>query len=385
MTRNELNEMVALAERLQAAAEPATLATLFAASGSTYRPLGSMMLAGPSMAFTVGSVSGGCLEEYIVRRGRTLTEKEPAVVMRFNSDPDADTGDMPALGCGGSIDMLIERFAPAHIDFLRRFAQAYNSDAISTAVCIVDASNSPHLAIRRSVWIAGDHPVGGDAELESLRKSAVRLSRSAEGSIGPRQQALVHFIRPTTRLVIFGAGNDAKPLCSLGRSLGWHVCVADRRARLATRGRFPDADQIVAADWPAALSSITFTPQTALVLMTHSVADDAELLPLLADRPTAYVGMLGPERRRRWLLENVEDAADLPEAFVSRIRGPIGLDLGERSPAGIAVSIVSQILAELNGRNAVPLSLSNKATTVRPSRISVPIPSGCSFYESHSP
>ena len=111
--------------------------------------------------------------------------------------------------------------------------------------------------------------------------------------------------------------------------------------------------------------------------MTHSLVDDAEILPLLAERPAAYIGVLGPARRRRWLLENVEEAAALPETFVNRLRGPIGLDLGDRSPGGIAVSIVSEILAELNGRTPAPLSRwdaqqSNSAEWVaKPSRVAV--------------
>ena len=164
--------------------------------------------------------------------------------------------------------------------------------------------------------------------------------------------------------MILGAGNDARPLCALGHSLGWHVCVADRRARMATHGRFPDADQVVSrrlADGRLRFDH-GFTPQTAgRMLMTHGLADDAEILPLLAEQPAAYIGVLGPARRRRWLLENVESAAELSETFVNRLRGPIGLDLGDRSPGGIAVSIVSEILAELNGRTAAPLCQSADA------------------------
>ncbi|HEY2147175.1 MAG TPA: XdhC family protein [Pirellulales bacterium] len=177
--------------------------------------------------------------------------------------------------------------------------------------------------------------------------------RSLEGPIGARRRAMVYYVRPLVRLVILGAGNDAQPLCTLAHSLGWHVCVADRRARLATRNRFPEAAQVVAGDWWSALESITFTPQTAIVIMTHSLADDAEILPLIADRSTMYIGVLGPEHRRRWLLENAE-SGDLPESFRNRLRGPVGLDLGERSASGIAVSIVSEILAELNGRIPKP-------------------------------
>ncbi|HEV2971841.1 MAG TPA: XdhC family protein [Pirellulales bacterium] len=366
-----MNEMISLAGRLNAVAEPAVLATLFAANGSTYRPLGSMMLAGPSSEFTAGGVSGGCLEEYIARRGRVLTDREPAVMLSFDADPRTDRADVPSLGCGGSIEVLVERFTPEHLAFLRRFAAAHDADQSSTAACVIDTSASPDISVRRMLWADGDDPTDFDPQMERLRERAVLAERSVQGSIGSHLRALVHFVRPLVRLVILGAGNDARPLCMLGRSLGWHVCVADRRARLASRARFPDADQLVACDWWTALRSITFTPQTAIVVMTHSLVDDAEILPLLAEQPAAYVGVLGPEHRRRWLLESGEGTV-LPETFVNRLRGPVGLDLGDRSPSGIAVSIVAEILAELNGHTPAPLFQPGRAESAAgPSRVAV--------------
>jgi xanthine/CO dehydrogenase XdhC/CoxF family maturation factor len=268
--------------------------------------------------------------------------------------------------------VLVERLTPDHLEFLRGFAAAHESDRSSTAVCLIDTSESPAITVRRALWTDGVEATNIEPQLKLLRKRALLAERSVEGAVESQRRALVHYVRPLVRLVILGAGNDARPLCTLGRSLGWHVCVADRRARLATRARFPEADQLVATDWRAALQSITFTPQTAVVLMTHSLVDDAEILPMLAERPMAYVGVLGPAHRRRWLLENVEDAADLEESFVNRLRGPVGLDLGDRSPSGIAVSIVSEILAELNGRTPAPLFQSGSPeSAVKSSRVAV--------------
>src|SRR4051794_19092281 len=122
MTRNDLIDMIALAERLRAASEPAVLATLFATNGSTYRPLGSMMLCGPSSELMAGGVSGGCLEEYIARRGRMLTEQSPATMLSFDADPDGGRADVPSLGCGGSIEVLVERFRFEHLEFLKTLA-----------------------------------------------------------------------------------------------------------------------------------------------------------------------------------------------------------------------------------------------------------------------
>jgi xanthine/CO dehydrogenase XdhC/CoxF family maturation factor len=96
-------------------------------------------------------------------------------------------------------------------------------------------------------------------------------------------------------------------------------------------------------------------------MMSHSIADDVELLPHLDCKAFGYLGALGPAHRRQWVL----DGADVAEgALADKLRGPIGLNLGDRSPAGIAVSVVAEILAELNQRDA--LSLSSREAFARP-------------------
>src|SRR5437588_285622 len=136
MSRNELSEMIALGERLNAAGEPAVLATLFAANGSTYRPLGSMMLGGPSSALTAGG------------------------------------------GCGGSIEVLVERFTPDHLAFLHQLAAVHESDEASTAACVIDTSTSPTIAVRRLLLSADHNETTFDRELERLRHRAMHAGRS---------------------------------------------------------------------------------------------------------------------------------------------------------------------------------------------------------------
>ncbi len=357
MLRNELSDLCSLGEELLAEEMPGVLATLVASSGSTYRPLGSIMLGSPGSEFIAGGVSGGCLEEYILRRGRALTERQPAALLRFVDDPRASRLDVPVLGCGSSIDVLVERFNPDHLEFIQKFAAAQHADQASVVFSVIDTSTPSEIRVRRFVCTADETAADLDPHLVMVQQSVLESQCSQHISIGRDLQALVQYVQPMVRLVILGAGNDVQPLCTLGRSLGWHVCIADRRARLATRSRFPDADQLVASDWRSALELITFTPQTVVVLMTHSLADDAAILPFLVDRPAAYIGVLGPERRLRWLIGNVNTV--LPASFVKRLRGPVGLNLGDRSAGGIAVSIVSEVLTVLNRRTPAPLSHSN--------------------------
>jgi xanthine/CO dehydrogenase XdhC/CoxF family maturation factor len=366
MLRTELSGMIALAERLAAVGEHAVLATLFSSSGSTYRPLGSMMVSAfPSMI--AGGVSGGCIEQYVARVGRSLTQEQSAAMLSFNADPDSTPGNngQPVLGCGGAIEVLVESLTPNHIEFLRQMNAARASDTRSLAACVIDTSAQPSIAVSR-FWLESGWHGKDDPQLERLRQRSVAAGQSRHGALDASRLALIHYIPPMTRLVILGAGDDTRPLCTLAQSLGWHVTVADRRGRLATRARFPDADDVVAVDWATAVSTIDFTPRTAVIMMTHSLPDDIRILPLLSDKPMFYLGVLGPEHRRDWLLDAVEERTGLSEIFAARVHGPIGLNLGDRSATGIAVSIVAEILARLNGRDARPLSNATLRSPARP-------------------
>jgi len=138
--------------------------------------------------------------------------------------------------------------------------------------------------------------------------------------------------------------------------MGWHVSVADRRGRLATRARFPNARAVLACDWDEAVDAVVCSPRTAAVLMTHSLDDDARVLSLLSRRQLSYLGALGPAHRRQWLIDQAS-LYDLTrgDQIAVTVHGPIGLDLGDRSAAGIAVAVAAEILARLNHRDAKPL------------------------------
>jgi xanthine/CO dehydrogenase XdhC/CoxF family maturation factor len=113
---------------------------------------------------------------------------------------------------------------------------------------------------------------------------------------------------------------------------------------------------VIAGPWEAAVGQIRFTANTAVVLMTHSLPDDAILLPLLADKPFAYAGVLGPAHRREALVKIASEAGSMNDDVLTRLRGPIGLDLGDRSAGGIAVAVISEIMAQLNDRDGRAMS-----------------------------
>jgi xanthine/CO dehydrogenase XdhC/CoxF family maturation factor len=349
--KHELQEMIALGERMIASEVPGILATLFAARGSTYRPLGSMMVGLPGTY--AGGVSGGCLEAYVVREGVLATQSQPAAILSFSTAHETPVG-ASALGCGGSIEILVERLWPGHLVWLKELSAANAADAPSVLQCLVESSGGA-LDVRRQWLNASGRTTNMPHDLEVICRRVLREGKTCHVPLGTNRRTLVQYVPPTSRLVIVGAGHDARPVCDLGKLLGWHVTVVDRRAHLATAARFPNADVVSAGEWDEILAGVPITSRTAVLLMTHSLEDDACVLALLRAQP-GYVGALGPAHRREWLLEEAAaNSAGLSESLIAQVRGPMGLDLGDRSPEGIALSVTAEILAWANGRDAQPL------------------------------
>jgi len=199
----------------------------------------------------------------------------------------------------------------------------------------------------------------GDAALERIAVEAADELMWAERSELRRVDETSLFIdvtAPAPRLVIFGAVDYAAGLCRLARAAGWRPFVCDPRSQFATRERFPEAENVIAA-WPEeALSSLGGIDRaTYIAVLTHDPKlDDAALtIALRSDAP--YVGAMGSRRaqakRRERLL-----ASGMDEELLDRVAAPIGLDLGAVTPEETALSIMAEVVAVRNGREGGRLS-----------------------------
>jgi xanthine/CO dehydrogenase XdhC/CoxF family maturation factor len=147
--------------------------------------------------------------------------------------------------------------------------------------------------------------------------------------------------------LICGAGPDAQPVVAAARALGWRVSVVDHRPAYALAANFPGAD-VKCADPHSLRSVVAIGHCHAAVVMSHHLSSDATYLSELAHAGVpAYVGLLGPESRRKRL---AHELGPLGEKLASRLRGPVGIDIGAVTPEGIALAIVSQIHAWLAER-----------------------------------
>jgi xanthine dehydrogenase accessory factor len=156
------------------------------------------------------------------------------------------------------------------------------------------------------------------------------------------------------RLLVFGAIDYAGALARIGSFLGYRVTVCDARPVFATSARFPDADNVV-VDWPHRYLARTDTDaRTVVCVLTHDIKFDVPLLELALRLPVAFVGAMGSRRTHSDRLARLRDAG-LTDRELSRLRSPIGLDIGARTPEETAVAIAAEFVAARRGGTAQPL------------------------------
>lgn len=368
-----MNEVRALVESFDAATrtgERCALATVVSVEGSSYRRPGARMLVREGGTST-GTISAGCLESDVIEHAKRVIRGGAAKLVEYDT---ASTSDELAwglgLGCNGVVRVLVEPLTSdsLYVEALRRSCEAH-ADAAPVRVATVyqHTPSSPAAArIETGARIFIDE--GGEVGREKLSGEAAAM---LEGEVrapsfggvssgahvfdadGASVKVFVETLLPPVPLVIFGAGHDALPVVELARSLGWQTEVVDPQARPASLSRFAAADMVTLARPVDVCTQVSITPRTLTLLMSHNYSHDLELLKFLLASPARYVGVMGPRKRTERLLCELaagDEAFRLGGEDRERLYSPAGLDIGANSPAEIALSIVAEMRAVLDGR-----------------------------------
>ena len=337
---------------LAARRTPFLVATVVRIEGSSYRRPGARLIA-TEEGRLAGSISGGCLERDLLRTGFWRTRAGPTLVRYDSRDPDEGE---PVLGCGGVVDVLLERGIGGDDEGpLALVGSALAADT-PVALATVFATSDPNLrlatrwTVDREGNFAGGAPQAFTAALTSAAATALESERAAAISLptaGGSVDVLVEPVLPPPHLFVFGDGADVLPLVATARSLGWRASVwappASAGARsLVAAGATVEADLSVLR---ARIDAAASRGRAMAVIMGHGLARDREALGAVLDSRAGYVGVLGPRERAASLGPEGTDAwlAD------PRVHVPIGLDLGAETPEEIALSIASEILARIRG------------------------------------
>jgi xanthine dehydrogenase accessory factor len=277
----------------------------------------------------MGSVSGGCVEAAVVHAAlECLASGTPQLLTYGVADADAFA---VGLACGGTIKVLVEpvgdsgsAFAPELLAGLVAARAARQAVALVTDMDGFD---------RRLT-----HDLGGP-----LADAIAQRMRSDRSGMEGAQFIAIH--NPPLRMVIVGAVHIAQALVPMARACGFDPFLIDPRGAFGAADRFPG--QPIVEDWPdAAMTALAPDARTAVVTLTHdSKLDDPALLAALASK-AFYIGSLGSKRTHAKRVERLT-AAGIPPDQIARIHAPVGLNIGAKTPAEIAVSIIAQITQSL--------------------------------------
>jgi xanthine dehydrogenase accessory factor len=342
------------------------VATVVAVGGSAPRQPGAA-LAVDAAGTAIGSVSGGCVEGAVYELCRQALEDGETVLERFGySDEDAFA---VGLTCGGVIDILV---TPVRADGPARpvLASALAAAARGEAAAVARIVEGPAELRGRALLVRPDGPYDGGfgahpeldrtvaaeagAFLDAGRTGTLEIGE--QGSrCGAPLTVLVESSVPAPRMIVFGAIDFASALVRVGKFLGYRVTVCDARPVFATKARFPEADEIV-VEWPHKYLERTETDsRTVLCVLTHDAKFDVPLLKLALRLPVAYVGAMGSRRTHLDRNERLREVG-VTELELARLRSPIGLDLGARTPEETALSIGAEIVAGRRGGSGVSLT-----------------------------
>jgi xanthine dehydrogenase accessory factor len=401
------------------AGETFGLATVVRTFSSAPREPGAAMAVATD-GEVVGSVSGGCVEGAVYELANEVKANGRPVLQRYGiSDDDAFA---VGLTCGGIIDIFVEPASQQSFPELGDVAAAVRADEPVAVATVI--SGPGQVGARRVIWTAGgsggsssrdgtaggsggssprDGTAGGsggssprdgtaavapdDGPVPDGRRSSGTLGSGdrldqavdddargmlAQGLTGVRRygpdgerrrdelSVFVQSFAPPPRMLVFGAIDFAAAVARAGKFLGYRVTVCDARPIFATRARFPDADDVV-TDWPHRyLAGQAVDARTVICVLTHDPKFDVPLLEVALRTPAAYIGAMGSRRTHDDRLARLREAG-LTEDELARLRSPIGLDLGARTPEETAVAIAAELIQLRWGGSGRPLT----ATTGR--------------------
>ena len=326
-----MRELLADYERMRAT-EPVGRAVVTSVWGSAPQAEGAVMLVSASGRMA-GSVSGGCVEGAVAEAVQEAIRRGTAAHLRYGVSHERawEVG----LSCGGTLEVLAQPSVPAEV------VEAARGPGGIVVATVLDGGHVGQSHLFRDDGPDDTTPLARAAAL-ALRAGRSRTERLTLGGVDT-SVFLEVFPRPP-RLVVFGGVHVAAALVPLAKALGYYTIVADGRPAFATRERFPDADELILG-WPdEAFARAGLDSATAVAVLTHDPKFDEPALLIALRSPAMYVGAIGSAKTQATRRERLREAG-LTDAQLARLHGPIGLDLGGRTPTETALAILAEMTA----------------------------------------
>lgn len=346
----ETSRILQLLPDLADQGRPAALATVIHIEGSAYRRPGARMLILDDGAM-VGTVSGGCLEADVREVALSVMHGGEPRLVHYDTGTDYQLPFGLGLGCNGSVDIFVQRAVPDLLEIARPVTRQLQGDNPFALCTVVDGPR----AIARSIVVTSRGArFGSTGDVNLDHRIATAAKQLLEMGLSQRQEfggyaVFVDLQVPPPSLVVFGAGEDTRPLARYAAEVGFRVTVVDHRPAYLSSGNYPAEIRLVEARPGTDTPDFPLGPLTYTVVKTHSVEHDCKWVARLLASDVPYIGVLGPRTRTEEILRELRSEDD------ERVFGPIGIDVGADGPEQIAMSIVAELLARVSGREPMHL------------------------------
>lgn len=337
------------------------IATLVERIGSAPLDPGAQMLIDESGRIE-GSVTGGCVEAALVEEAQKIFAGGPPRLLDYGISDEEAAG--VGLMCGGAVRVFAHAPGAASLEPLERAAEAISAGTPVAVATLLDGD-----AAGAKMTILPDETIGSLEAGELLDRSVSREARGfldegvsivrrygAEGEVmGSELSVYIQAFSTPPEMVVFGAIDFSAELARIASRLGYRVTICDARAPFLASPRFSEAAEVAVA-WPDEfLADHPLGPRDAVLVFTHDPKFDEPALVSAVASGAGYIGALGSRRTHERRLARLRERG-LEEADLARIHSPCGLDVGARTPAETAISILAEVISARSGRDGRSLS-----------------------------
>ena len=329
-----MNQDHKILDALAESDKPSVLATIIHVEGSAYRKEGTSVLITES-GERVGMLSGGCLEEDVQERVPSILANGRSQTVVYDMREEDDLSWGKGAGCNGVIHILFEPVLDELREHLRKVRENVLNGIDVTSVKKLDKERTateylfiPRMGTTAFGFWKEYFPIEPDAWQSG--GSGIRFSTELSAEI------FVHTFRPKPRLLIIGAGEDARPLVAIASLAGFSVTISDSRPASCNPIKFPEADSFWVGTPEEIIAGHPLLSTDSVMVMTHQFARDRLWLQWLMQQDLKYLGILGPRHRTLRLLNGLEPPTE--------VHSPAGVPIGAQGPDEIAISIVAELI-----------------------------------------
>jgi xanthine dehydrogenase accessory factor len=301
-----------------------TLGTVISTWGSAPVPVGGQLVVAPDERFE-GSVSGGCIEIDVIAEAPEVMATGRLKVLEFGVADEVAWRS--GLSCGGTLKILLESLNltdAAYLDAVLAARRSRRTLGVATYLATGERQILESFSVREALLA------------EAFRSGESRVVDMADG------QVFLHVLHPTVRIIAVGATHVGQVLVDLARRIGYEVVIADPRTVFATEERLSGTPVLM--EWPDnPFTALGLDGRTAVVALTHAAHLDDEALTQALRSNCLYIGALGSKKTHAKRLERLREQG-ISNEDLARIRAPVGLSIGAKGPAEIAVSILADII-----------------------------------------